>query len=336
MAYSDPKMEKEYDHPFIRLLKKPNSQGLTQFELFEAWQSYLELVGDFFLYVAKGENTSEPKELFILRPDRVEVLVDENSGDLLGYKYKPDDVNEVPFDIDEIIHDKTFNPYNPYRGLGTVQAGLLYIEGETVSSEFQTNFIKNQATPSGIVSFKNRIGKEAFDKFKTQWAEQHQGQANAGKTAFIRQADIEFTKLGLSLSDLNLEGLKTITDTQVRQLFRVPKAILGETDSSGLGRANIEAVEYIFAKRTIEPKLDSKDDKIKESIERFYGEELYIGHTSQVPADKEFRLKEDKELVDVVKTRNQIRKERGYDDFDGADDLYLAFNQVSLSQPQRS
>jgi len=322
--------KKTVAHEFQTVLENPNP-NMSQFELFEATQSFIELTGEAFWYVAVGEKSRKPKELDLIRPDRVKVAIDKEDGSVAGYTVMRDDGTEVPLETDEVIHFKMFNPMNPYRGLGTVQAGLLYIETETSTSLFQHNFLKNQATPSGVLELKGNISKEAFNKVKKIWKEQQAGLANVGKTLFIRNTDAKFTKVGLSLSDIDMAALKKITDEKVRGMFRVPKALLGETDSTGLGRNNIEAIEYVFEKRVIDPKFVRIDDTLRLAVRKYYGDKtVYIDHVSQIPEDKEAQLAEDKEAVGKWKTANEIRKERGLDPIDGGDDLYYNFNQIPV------
>ena len=269
----------------------------------------------------------------MMRPDRVRVAVDKKTGDVIGYTFRDDDGNELPLDVDEVQHFKTFNPEDEYYGLGTVEAGVVYIETEEDSAIFQRNFIKNQASPSGILTINGKIEKEQFQKVKAQWKEKTEGLANVGKTLFIRGADASFTKIGLSLGDLDMEKLKSLTEDKILKMFRVPKIILGETDQAGLGRGNAETADYVFATRTIEPKLLRIDDGVQNIIRRnFKDENLIVTHVSQVPEDVDRKLAEEDKLVNRVMTVNEIRERRGLPKVDGGDNLYVEFNKVPINQ----
>lgn len=319
-------------HEFMKVLESPNPDT-TQYELFEATQSFIELTGEAFWYVTVGERNRKPMALDLIRPDRVKVAIDKVDGSVGGYTVRRDDGIEIPLEVDEVIHFKTFNPVNPYRGIGTVEKGLLYVETEHNTSLFQRNFLRNQATPSGVLSLKGNIKKEAFDKVKAKWAEQQSGLANVGKTLFIREVDAKFEKVGLALNDLNMEQLTKLSEDKVYRMFKVPKAIVGETDSSGLGRANIDTIEYIFAKRTIDPKMIRIDDTLRLAVRKYYKDEgLYIEHVSQVPEDKEAKLAENDKGVNRWVTINEVRREKGLDPVDGGDKLYVEFNKVPVDE----
>ena len=326
--------DKEVEHPFKRVLNRPN-QYTSKFDLFFASQAYLELTGELYWYMPKGELTKKIREIYLLRPDKMKFVLN-NDSEVIGYAYMRGDGTEIPFDLEEVETYFQFNPLSETIGYATTQAGAMYIEGENVTSEFQNSFIKNQATPSGLISIKNKMTKENFEKLKHQWKREHGGAKNAGKTVFLNGGDVEFTKMGLSISEINLKELKEVTEKKVLQMFRVPSALLGETDSNGLGRANIDTIEYIFSKRTIEPKLVRLDDFIERIIRKHYKEEITVDHESLVPEDLEFRLKLIDSGKDVWLTRNEVRKLSGLEvvDVEGGDDLYINLSQVPINEKQ--
>ena len=324
----------EYIHELNKVLERPNPRMTSKFDLFVATQSFLELVGNAYWYLSVEENSRKVREIYVMRPDRVRVATDKNTGDIVGYTFRDDSGIELPLDIDEVQHFKTFNPEDDYYGIGTVEAGIIYIETEEDSAIFQRNFIKNQASPSGILTINGKIEKEQFQKVKAAWKEKTEGLANVGKTLFIRGADANFTKIGLSLGDLDMEKLKSITEDKILKMFRMPKIILGDTDQSGLGRGNAETADYVFAKRNIDPKQLRIDDGIQNIIRRNWKDEVTIvSHVSQIPEDFDRQLDEEDKLVNRVMTVNEVRQRRGLPTVGSAGDrLYIGFNQVSITE----
>lgn len=312
-------------HQFLNILQNPNPV-MSQFDFFEAHEAFMLLSGQAFWYIAFGETSGKPRELYLIRPDRVKIVIDDN-GIVTGYTVRRDDGVEIPLEEREVIHIKKFNPNNPYYGLGVIEAGSLYIDVENDISEFQHNFMQNSATPSGVLSITGKTMKqEAFDKLKKQWKETYTGTKNAGKTLVIKDAEIKFEKIGLSITDLQLESLKRLSKDDVMQMFRVPRQLLGNTDNigGGLGRNNINAVEYVFIKRTIEPELIKLDDTIRRVIAKYYGDkDLTIEHMTQVPDDEEAIINELNLGLDRWITRDEARAIRGYDEFPGGNQLYI-------------
>jgi HK97 family phage portal protein len=328
-------------HPMLALLEQPNP-NMTQYELFEATQSFIEITGECFWYITFGRMRNEPMRIDIVRPDKVEVSIQDEPdpsgryevGDVIGYVVTGAKGQQIPLEPRDMIHVKTFNPFNPYRGYSTLEAGFTSIGIDTSTSEFQKRFMDNNATPQSIVSFKGNIGKDAFEKVKKVFSERHAGVRNAGKTLFIRDADVDVKQLGLSLADLDLKDLKTITSERVRGMFRVPMPLLGNTDGIGLGRAGVESEEYIFQKYPIEAKKQRLDDQLKIACRLFWPDDkdVLVGHKTNIPEDGQLVLKEHTDLTGKVITINEARKQRNLLPVEGGDELYVSFNVVRVGK----
>lgn len=307
-------------HPFLELIYNPNP-AISKFELFEGTQSFIEMTGESFWYFALGDQTKKPKAIYMLRPDRMKVAVDDN-GDIAGYALQKSGGETIPFDLNEILQFRMFNPHSPYRGMGTVEAGLAYIETEESATTFSKNALKNSAAPNGVLQLKGTVAKPAFEKFVQLWREKYEGAENAGKTAIIRDVDAEFTKVGLGLSEIDMKALKDLTVDQVLMMFRVPRSIIGLSTTEGMGRASVETLEYIYAKRVIDPKLERIDAALQRILDRFWPNDgLTVMHKDIVPEDKEFQLASRTAGVDNWLTRNEIREEDGLEPVDGGNDL---------------
>ncbi len=320
------------NHPFLELLHSPNP-NMTQYDLFEATQSFLELTGNCFWYFEVKQTSREPVAIHIIEPHRVEICINQATGQVDGYKVNNYHGTPIPLEKDEMLHFKMFNPSNPYWGLGTVEAGLMYIDTENQASSFQRNFLANNGMPVGAVNIKGQISSESFDKVKKQYKQQFQGPNNAGKILFTRAEELSFTKFGSSLADLDMSALKGMSQEEVRTMFRVPKAMLGASDEAGLGRANVEAIEYSYAKRTIDPKLTRIDDTIRLYVRRAYKDsKLMVDHESQIPADREALRAQAQQLTYSVLTQNESRALFDVPAIAGGDQLYVPFNMSPVGQ----
>lgn len=325
-------LEEINDHEFLRLLSNPQPDeetGISKYQLFEATQSFIELTGESFWYMALG-NSGKPRAIYILRPDKMGMKLNEQ-GNIDGYYLKRNGVPAVPFETKEILFYKTFNPKSAYRGMGTVQAGLEYIDTEDHTQVFTKNFFKNNAGLNGVLTINGEVSKSAFKKFVRAWREKYEGVDNAGKTAIVRDTDASFEKVGLGLNELDMKALRDMTKEDIYMMFRIPKAMLGVSDKTGLGRASVETFEYIFAKNVIEPKMKRFDFMLQKAIRQYYDDEtLIVRHRNIIPEDKEFELKAKETAVDKWLTRNEIRDKEGLDPAPGGDDLRTPVNSIAI------
>lgn len=324
-------------HPFFDVLMNPN-EGITFYELIEGSQSFVEQFGEFFWYMVPGQKTGYAngvKEIYLMRPDKMGIVIDKDTGDVLGYNYNTGAGKKIPFTPEEIMHFKKFNPKNPYRGFSTLQAALDYIVTEQEVSRFTSRYFHNNAALSGILTVDGKISRENWNKFVRQWRERYQGVENAGKVALLRESQAKFTSISSSISDMQLKDLKETTVDQILMMFKIPKGMFGMESDQGLGRASVETLEYIFAKWTMTNKMERFDDFLLRCIKKYYPKDsaYFCDHISIVPDDKEFMLQVYDKGVDRWLTREEIRSQdplTANTEIPGSNQLFTTLQQMPL------
>lgn len=329
------------DHEFIQLLANPGGRNLkadsfSQFDLFEATISYMLLQGECFWYMALGKTTGRPREIVVLRPDRVGTDINPKTGEINGYFIRQASGQPpIPLEINEVLRFNLFNPRDPYKGYSVVEAGNDYISTDEATAAYTKHFFRNGAGLSGVLSIKGEVTKGAFRKFVRAWREKYEGTGNAGKVAVLRDSDASFQKIGLGLDELNMAELRKMSLADVAMMFKAPLELLGKiTEGAGLGRGNIETLEYVFAKYNINKKMKRFDSVLQFALTRYYPQDvgLRINHENIIPEDKEFELNERNLLTDKVYTRNEVRDEEGLDSVDGGDQLFVPAMNVPLGE----
>lgn len=327
------------DHEFLDLLYRPSGKDLkadsfSQFDLFETTISYMLLQGECFWYMALGKTTGRPREIVVLRPDKVGTDIDKNTGEINGYFIRQSFGDPIPLEINEVLRFNFFNPKDPYKGMGIVEAGNDYIGTDESTATYTKNFFNNNAGLSGVLNIKGEVTKNAFRKFVRAWRDKYEGVTNAGKVAILRDSEAAFTKVGLGLDELDMAGLRKMSLDDVLMMFKVPLPLLGKAEQTGLGRANVEALEYIFAKYNIDKKMDRFDSVLQFALNRYYPQDINtrVVHENIVPEDKEFELNERNLLTDKVFTRNEMRDEDGLDPVEGGDQLFVPMTSMPLDE----
>lgn len=328
------------EHEFLQLLRRPGgkdlkAQSFSSFDLWEATISYLLLQGQTYWYMALGKTTSRPREIVLLRADKVGTDVDPETGEINGYFIRREMGEPIPLLVEEVLPFKLFNPEDPYNGKSPVEAASDYIATDESTSEFTKNFFANNGGLSGILSVKGEVSKGAFRKFVRAWREKHEGVKSAGKIAIIRDSDASFEKVGLGLNELDMRNLRDMTIEDVAMAFKVPLVLLGKGEKTGLGRANVETFEYIFAKYNIDKKMDRLDSVMQFALERYYGvdsNQFRVTHENIIPEDKEYILNARDKGVDRWLTRDEIRDEEGLDSIDGGNQLFVGLQQVPINE----
>lgn len=321
-------------HPFLELIKKPNPMQ-SQFQFLEMHFTYMKLCGESYWYLAKGDLTKKPKEIYLLRPDLVQVAVEQSGRGLVtGYVLEKPGGERLPLDIDEVVHFKMPNPANPYYGMGPVQAAKVYIETEQYSAEWTRNSIFNSGRPSGILNIKGTINDDQFQALKRQYKEQYSGTTNAGKTMFLKGADgIDYQKLGMELGEVALKELKDMSRDDIMVMFRLSKTILGITDD--VNRANAEEARGVFIENIIKPELDRLTDHISAFLLPVWGEGNVLGYEDPAMISDADRLTMWDKGWNRWLTTNDIREQMGLKPIPGGDSIYQSIANVPLNDKPR-
>jgi len=317
---------------FINLLRKPNPD-YSQFQFLEFHFTFMKLVGESFWYLASGRRSDKPVEMYLLRPDLMDVSVStegNNTGLVTGYVLNKPDGTKITFDKNEIVHFKLPNPENPYRGLGPVAAGKVYIETEEYASKWTRNALLNSGRPSGILYLKGVISDEQFKRLKRNWERENNGIDNVGKTLFLKGADeVDFKKLGMEMQEVALKEMKDMSTDDILFMFRMNKAMMGITDD--VNKATSHDAYVFMAENIIKPDWDRFIDQVNQFILPLWQNDgEYVKYKKPTLKSDADRLEEDKALIDKAKTRNEIRTERGLDPMPGGDLLYVEINKVPI------
>lgn len=307
------------NHPLYTLFESPNPHQSAS-DFIHLYGMLYEIYGETFWYLVRGAQTNRVKEIYLLNPATIELKIDR--GEVIGYIMHKSDGTQVPFTNDEIYHDKRPNPFNEWRGMSVLERASVYVDTEITTSTFTLNYMRNNASPSGIVSLPD-MDKETFRQFAAQWREGYEGPENAGKTAFIRGGEASFKAVGATLKDVDAKVTREMAKDDVLMMLEVPKPLLGMTDGNGFGRGNVETLHYIFANEKLEPMM-RRLDRIYYKILQTYSvvDQAYdVIHESPVPEDKEYQLKNATAGVNKWLTVNEVRQQQGLPPLKGYDNI---------------
>lgn len=240
----------------------------------ETVQQHLDLVGEGVIVLHKVGGIV--LEMWPIRPDRLKPIKHPTRF-LTGYMYVGPDGEEVPLELDQVIHMKLPNPADPYHGMGPVQTVLSDIDAAVYSAEWNRNFFINGARPGGIIEVDYRMGDDEFKSFVNRWRQQHQGVANAHRVAVLENAKWHDTNF--SMTDMQFVELRNLPRELIREAFAFPKPMLGTVDD--VNRANAEAGKEIMAENQTIPRLS----RWKDSIDAYLVPQFANGKTMEIDYD---------------------------------------------------
>jgi HK97 family phage portal protein len=174
------------DNPINKLLKRANPD--TSFVvLIQKLISHLVITGN--TYIEKVAPASGiPQELYVLRPDKMTIKTDKDTGRKIAYDY---DNGSLIFDIDpitgksDILHIKLFHPLDDFFGLSITEPTAREIDSSNEATEWQKKVMENEGRPGMAVLINGFLADEQWDRLEQQLNDKYGGKDNAGKTIII-------------------------------------------------------------------------------------------------------------------------------------------------------
>lgn len=308
----------------------------TWTDLLVQTQSYLELEGNAFWYLPRGKATNKPAEIWGLNPIKVTVVKSETEV-VGGYVYQNPKGESIPIVKEEIIHFKRFNPFNRYRGIGTVYASALAIDIDNYSGQFNRNFFFNAAVPSAVLKTQGEMTDEQYQRLKAEWESRYTGTHNAHRLAIL-QNGLEYQPIQMTQKEMQFLEQRRFSRDEILAIFRVPKTILGIADD--VNRANAETSDYVFARRVIKPRMNFLVGRLNESLLPMFGLDDKLWRFT---FDDPVQENEDQEIREHTAsltlgsawmTPNEVRAEEGLPPIENGDSLLIPLNAVPLGSAQ--
>ncbi|MBL4836998.1 MAG: phage portal protein [Kordiimonadaceae bacterium] len=215
-------------HDLISLLKKPNPRLKGENFLYN-FVGYYMIAGN--AYALAIGPTNKPKELWLLRPDTMSV-VEGADGLPAGFE------QQVPgrkqrFDVENVLHWKTFNPLSDWYGMAPLEAAALSVDIHNEGSRWNLALIQNGGTPSGVLyqeDSESMLTESQYKALKDQIDNQYTGASNAGRPLLL-EGGLKWQSMGMAPSDMDWHNGKNMAAREIAMAFGVPPQMLGIPDA---------------------------------------------------------------------------------------------------------
>lgn len=333
-------------HPLISLLARPNPLQ-AGVEYFQSLYSYLLLSGN--SYALQSGVNGFPRELHILRPDRIEI---EPSSTAIprSYKYKlgQEVVKTYPADpvtgAAEVKHFKLWNPLDDYQGLSPLAAASISIDQNNMVSKHNIALLANGARPSGAIVFKpaddagNRLmlTDAQREQLQSDLANRFKGVNNAGRPMLL-EGDFDWKEMGMSPKDMDFMAQANMTAKDIALCFGVPSQLIGIPDAQTY--ANVQEARLALYEETIIPLARRIESDLNEWLAPAFGDDISISYDiDAIPAMTERRRRVYENVTAAVRdgiiSRNEARDRLGLEPISGGDEVFIAANLFPLGGPE--
>lgn len=256
-----------------KLLNEPNERE-TFADFIYRLTFHLKATGNAYAYKAEANLKGEkPRQLVLLNPRKVKISVDRNSGQVLGYLFRRDNGESVPFLPQEVIHWYKPHPNNEYYGLGDIEGGEELLQDFLNHQAWQKSFWRNGAAPSGILICEDVVTDEdEWERAKAKWQKEYGGIEKAGRTAWL-SGKWRYEKLGLSGQEMQDLERSRLSVENIYLLHGVPLSVAGIREAANYATAEID--DDRFRRYTIAPLLRNIAETLTTDLVAGYGDYVF-------------------------------------------------------------
>jgi HK97 family phage portal protein len=311
------------EHPLLSLLARPNAfeDGAS---LFERWYAFLQSAGNAYLEAVTLDG--RPRELHVLRPDRVAV-VPGPQGWPAAYDYTVEGrTRRIAREADgflPLLHLKLFHPLDDHYGLSPLAVAATAIEVHNEGAAWSKALLDNAARPSGALIYKGPdaapgLTDAQFGRLKRELEDAYQGAANAGRP-MVLEGGLDWKAMAYAPAEMDFAETRAQAAREIALAFGVPPMLLGIPGDNTY--ANYAEANLNFWRQTVLPLAHRAASALTRWLAPRFGEGLRLAvDADAVEALAEARGQVWEKLKDAdFLTLNEKREAAGYSPVEGGD-----------------
>lgn len=290
-------------HPLTRILRNPNPlMGRALFWQFTHW--WMDLDGNAYWFLAP-DAAGELTEIWPLPANAINVWPGSSERMVDYFEYQANGmIYKIPAEY--ICHFKYPNPFDIFRGLSPLVAGMLPVDSDTAMARWNGAFFgSDNVMPSAVINLSSGnpnapIDPADVDAVKSQLEDDYA--AYRRKTIVTNAYQMAVNLLGYNAKDMDFLGGRAATKDEIYQILGYPPGYADKNateSNSTVGYAKfmerIYAIHGLYAEQIT-----------AQIINRFYGNDLEAKFADVRPINQDMRLRE----ADASKSDMTINERR--------------------------
>jgi HK97 family phage portal protein len=312
--------------PLHELFRRPNEQT-SRFDLWKETAAWWFLEGEVCDQRSLGWFGPDytggiPHRFYILDPRRL--IHEERSGTELASSitrntprwFYQGAAERIPILRDELIHFRDWNPWNPIRGISPLTALALEVEQDYYANRANSQLLKNNAIPQGILKTDQTIRPEEADALERRWESKY-GAVKGNRKIAVLGKGTSFEPLAFTPEVVKLFELKRWNLYTILAKYGIPPRVANINDkTTSLSGKDTQEQHAAFWKYTIIPLLKQFESILEtQFFARFGLKESGAFDLKDIPELQESEDEQSKrdiaEIQAGLKTINEVLKERG-------------------------
>lgn len=239
---------------------------------------------------------------------------------------------QIPFISSKYIYPKdmlhfVLNSYDGVNGISLLSYACRALKIANASENSAKNFFDNGMNVNGLLKMKTPITAQQKEEIRNSWNQAYNGEG--GGLAIIN-ANMEYEQLQLSPADSQLLASRQFNVADIARFFNINPLLLG--GESGATYSSLEMLQNAFLIHTLQPYIAMIEAEMNRKLLNDNESNLtIILETNELlRIDKQAQANYYKTMVDTgVLSRNEVRREIGYADFEGGDSHTIAYSDAA-------
>ena len=313
----DGKNENE-QHPIIKALNSmPN---ISKFSLLKLIVQSVILRGNAFVYIERKGNTVTG--LRYLESGDVTINYQKEQNKLY---YQSSIISSKYIQPKDMLHF-VLNSYDGVNGISLLSYAKRTLAITNSSENSAKNFFDNGMNVNGILKVLTPISQKQKEEIRQSWQQAYSG--NGGLA--VINANMEYQQLTLSPEDAQLLSSRQFNIADIARFFNLNPLLLG--GESGATYSSLEMLQNAFLIHTLQPYISMIEAELNRKLlgQNEQNLEVILETNDLLRIDKQSQANYYKTMVDTgILSRNEVRKEIGYGDFEGGDSHTIAYSDTT-------
>jgi HK97 family phage portal protein len=296
--YEDVDGKEDQEHPLMMLMAKPNSRQRYK-QYVKALIGYNRIAGNVYQIRNSLSPSSETKELFLLRPDRMRCIPGDD-GEIAKWVYSSA-LGQMEFEMDvpegtpvPISHWREFNPLDEWYGLSPLGSAAMQICQHNEAAHWNARAVKNGMRPDGVFSYKpGEMDAVLTEEQKTALKDEIKTKLSGAKGAhdpLILDGGFTWQEMQIAPKDLDwLEGSRDAART-ICLVIGCPPILLNIPGDNTY--KNYEEARGALHEDTCIPLMQEVVDDWNEWIVPQFGEDLQLALDLEKVSALDYRRRE--------------------------------------------
>lgn len=311
------------NHPLNMIFgDRDNDNLLSRFNLIKLIVQSVILRGNAFCYIYRAQDGTVKGLRYLEAGD---VIINYNKQKDTLYYTCPNITNKH-IEPENMLHF-LLNSYDGVNGISLLTYAARTLGITNASENAAKSFFENGMNVNGLLKVLTPINQKQKDEIRQSWQQAYSG--NGGGLAIIN-ANMEYQQLTLSPEDSQLLSSRQFNIADIARFFNINPLLLG--GESGATYSSLEMLQNAFLVHTLQPYIAMIEAELNRKLLKTSENNLSVilETNDLLRIDKQSQANYYKTMVDAgILSRNEVRKEIGYNDFEGGDGHTIAYSDAA-------